>query len=145
MNNNLQVTSLEDVQKSFIKVVPLPGWDEKPFVCKLKRVGILGLAQEGKIPNTLMSLAMDMFQKKVNPEEADLNDMIAIFEVMAQESLVEPSYEDLKKAGIKLTDQQLMELFAYSQQGVAALKKFHNKPKGPKYNSNKSKHQGKTK
>ncbi|WFD12014.1 hypothetical protein [Tepidibacter hydrothermalis] len=144
MNNNLQVTSMEDIKNSFMKVIELPGWDEKPFICKVKRVGILGLAQEGKIPNTLMSLATDMFNKKVDPESTDLNDMIAIFDVMAQETLVEPNYEDLKNASIKLTDQQLMELFSFSQQGVNGLKNFHHKSKDTDNNPNKSDVGGKT-
>ena len=47
-----------------------------------------------------------------------------VLDIIASETLVEPTYEDIKNVGLELTDEQMMFLFNYSQQGVKALESF---------------------
>ena len=46
--------------------------------------------------------------------------------VIAEASLVNPTYKQIKGLGIDLTDNQLMGLLMYSQGGLKALENFRN-------------------
>ena len=46
---------------------------------------------------------------------------------MCEASFVEPTYKELKAAGVELTDEQYMFIFGYSQNGVADLESFRSK------------------
>lgn len=126
-----KVTSIEDL-KAYAQgaIVPLPPFAEgQPFVARLKRPALLGLVKEGKIPNQLLSSASTLFEGGVQGalNIADENAMRNIFEVMdaiCEASFVEPTYKELKDNGIALTDEQLMFVFAYSQNGVRQLDSF---------------------
>ena len=55
--------------------------------------------------------------------------MLEILEIMAEAALVEPTYDDIKNAGLELADDQLTAIFNYTQDGVAALNLFRRKYK----------------
>ena len=125
-----KVTTLTEL-KSYAKgaIVELPSFaDGQPFVARLKRPSMLGMVKQGKIPNTLLVKANELFVQGgagVDPEEENMMDeMMGVLELMAQETFVEPTYEDIKKSGVELTDEQLMFVFNYAQQGVKALESF---------------------
>ena len=88
----------------------------------------MGLVKSGKIPNNLLVKTNELFiQDGAGFDTEDNNmmkDLCDVLETIAGETLVEPSYDDLKAAGVELTDEQLMALFSYSQRGVAALESF---------------------
>lgn len=120
-NEKLVVTNINDIRKD--TEVKLPGWDEKPFICRLRRPALLALAKSGKIPNPLMTCANELFTKGT-AEKASLSEMHDLLRIVAGAALVEPTLDDLDNAGIELTDQQLMTIFNYSQIGVNALARF---------------------
>ena len=47
-------------------------------------------------------------------------------------------YDDLKEAGVKLTDEQMMFVFNYTQNGVEALESFREEREDNKLDSNES-------
>ena len=53
-----------------------------------------------------------------------LKDIFDVCVVIAKAALVEPTYEDIKNAGMELSDNQLMAIFSYTQTGVKALDSF---------------------
>ena len=57
-------------------------------------------------------------------------DVLGVLDVLAEACFAEPSYEDIRKAGIELTDEQMMAVFNYCQRGVKALEPFREQPKG---------------
>lgn len=91
----------------------------------------MNLVMRGKIPNPLLACVNDMFLNDgKNLDEADedaLKNLYSVLEIVAEESLVEPTKEQLEELGLELTDQQLMYLFNYSQQGVEMLENFRKK------------------
>lgn len=108
--------------------VELPGFvEEKPIVVKLRRPSMLLLAQEGVIPNPLLSAASELFRSGKTGEKAGIKDMGEIFRVIARAALVSPSYDELEEAGLTLTDSQLLYIYNYSQTGVDALRRFREK------------------
>ena len=98
---------------------------------------MMQLISSGKIPNTLLSSAMDMFNgktgekmQKASDNIGDLKELVGMMNVIAEASLVRPSYKEIKSLGIDLTDNQLMGLLMYSQGGIKALENFRNQQAG---------------
>lgn len=124
-----QVTSLEQLkQYANGNIVRLPDFAEgQPFVAKLKRPSILGMAKQGKIPNSLLVKTNELFVQSGSLDTEENSMMQEIYDVInliASETFVEPTYEEIKSTGIELTDEQMMFIFNYSQQGVKALESF---------------------
>ena len=126
----LQVTSIDEL-KSYANgtVVELPSFSEgQPFVARLKRPSLLGMVKQGKIPNTLLVRANELFVQAGAgfdvEEENMMEQMFDVLDLMAGETFVEPTYKEIKEAGIQLTDEQLMFIYNYAQQGVRALESF---------------------
>ena len=126
----LQITGIDEL-KSYANgtVVELPSFSEgQPFVARLKRPSLLGMVKQGKIPNTLLVRANELFVQTGAgfdvEEENMMEQMFDVLDLMAGETFVEPTYKEIKEAGIQLTDEQLMFIFNYAQQGVRALESF---------------------
>uniref|UniRef100_A0AAU8AZJ0 Tail assembly chaperone n=1 Tax=Dulem virus 36 TaxID=3145754 RepID=A0AAU8AZJ0_9CAUD len=129
MKKNMEVTSLSKLKEyASGQIVELPAFAEgQPFYARLKRPSMIGLAMKGKIPNALLGKANELFSGDQTVDTADentLNQLGEILELFANEVFVEPTYQDMKDAGIELTDEQYMFIFNYSQLGVRALENF---------------------
>lgn len=124
-----QVTSLEQLkQYANGNIVRLPDFaDGQPFVAKLKRPSILGMAKQGKIPNSLLVKTNELFVQSGSldtEENSMMQEIYDVIDLIASETFVEPTYDEIKSTGIELTDEQMMFIFNYSQQGVKALESF---------------------
>lgn len=129
MDKQLNVTSLEELAEYRSgTVVELPPFGPgQPFVARLRRPSMMALAKAGKIPNTLLDAANNLFFGANNQKKYDQNSLKQIFDVidvLCEASFVEPKYSDLKSMGIELSDDQYMFLFNFTQQGVNALRPF---------------------
>lgn len=133
MENN--ITSIEQL-KSYTQgsVIELPSFGEgQPFFARLVRPSLLNMVKCGKIPNSLLNSASLLFEKGParmietgNKEDDDeiMEKMFGIIDVICEASFVEPKYSDIKQAGIELTDDQMLFVFNYAQNGVKALESF---------------------
>lgn len=124
-----QVTSLEELkQYANGNIVRLPDFAEgQPFFAKLKRPSILGMAKQGKIPNSLLVKTNELFVQSGSldtEENSMMQEIYDVIDLIASETFVEPTYDEIKSTGIELTDEQMMFIFNYSQQGVKALESF---------------------
>lgn len=124
-----QVTSLEQLkQYANGNIVRLPDFAEgQPFVARLKRPSILGMAKQGKIPNSLLVKTNELFVQSGSldtEENSMMQEIYDVIDLIANETFVEPTYDEIKSTGIELTDEQMMFIFNYSQQGVKALESF---------------------
>lgn len=124
-----QVTSLEQLkQYANGNIVRLPDFAEgQPFIAKLKRPSILGMAKQGKIPNSLLVKTNELFVQSGSldtEENSMMQEIYDVIDLIADETFVEPTYKEIKSTGIELTDEQMMFIFSYSQQGVKALESF---------------------
>lgn len=126
----LKVTTIEELKACACgEIVQLPSFIEKiPFYAKVKRPSLLGLVKMGKIPNTLLTKTNELFVQNGAGFDTDDKNMMAelcdVLNLIAEETLIEPSMHELKQNGIELTDEQLMALFNYSQKGISALESF---------------------
>ena len=111
------------------RVVRLPDFaEDMPFVARVRRPSLLALAKFGRIPNDLLKTAGSLFVSDGNALDSDDPDMLSkvssLLTEVAKASLIEPTLEDITNAGLELTDEQLMAIFNYSQNGIEALKPF---------------------
>ena len=99
-------------------------------MARIKRPSMLALAKANKIPNSLLLTAHNLFAgagvDKKKPEA--LKDVFSVLDVICEACFVEPTYQELREAGVELTDEQYMFLFNYTQRGVRALDNFRPKP-----------------
>lgn len=128
----MAVTSIEELQKYASGMeVELPGFVEGvPFIAKLRRPSMLTLCKSGKIPNSLLTSASELFtgsNRETLKHEDGMQQMFGVLEIVCEASFVEPTYQALKDAGIELTDEQVLAVFNYSQTGIKALEPFRTK------------------
>ena len=132
-NQNLQITSIEQLRNYGAgQIVELPAFgDGQPFVARLRRPSMMSLAKKGQIPNELLNSANSLFEKgpqglmqKGKFDDDTMSKLFDIIDVICSASFVEPTYQQLKDAGIELTDDQYMFIFNYTQNGVQALDSF---------------------
>lgn len=124
----MDITSLESLQEyGRGAIVQLPPFAEnQPFVARLRRPSMMALAKSGKIPNALLSTANSLFIKG-SVDAADdsvMKDVLSVVDVLCAAAFVEPTYEQLQKVGVELTDEQYMFIFNYTQKGIKALQPF---------------------
>ena len=126
----MNITTLADLESYAAgTIVRFPDFAEgQPFVARVRRPSMLVLAKQGKIPNTLLTAAGELFSKGGAGMDADnenmLSDVYGICEVIARASLVQPTYDEIQQAGMELSDDQIMAIFNYTQNGVKALESF---------------------
>lgn len=124
------ITSVHDLQSYAAgTVVRFPDFAEgQPFVARVKRPSMLVLAKCGKIPNTLMTAAGELFAKGGGGIDADndrmLSDMYDIMHIICESALIQPTLAEIEGVGLTLSDDQMMAIFNYTQAGVQALQSF---------------------
>lgn len=122
------ITTISDIRRyTSGSVVRLPDFaDGAPFIAKLKRPSLMTLIKTGQIPNSLLSQATKLFQQGAQSLGKDntIADMYGIIEKVCEAALVAPSYREIKNEDLELTDEQMMAIFSYTQQGVSALERF---------------------
>lgn len=127
-NNQLKPTSIEQLRNyAQGTLVELPPFAEgQPFIARMRRPSLLVLIKSGKIPNALVSQASSLFVNGSSAvdSDTDMKDLMDIIEVIAESALIEPSLNDIKSAGMELSDDQLTAIFSYTQSGVRALQQF---------------------
>lgn len=127
--NEYTITPLEkliEYQKG--QIIRLPDFAEgMPFYARLRRPSLLALTKSGKIPNSLLTTATNLFNGKgANNDDTEdvLPKMFDVLDTLCEAAFVEPTFEGMKKAGVELTDDQIIAVFNYTQQGVKALEPF---------------------
>ena len=131
----MKITSLEQLQAiKQTEIVELPSFEDgTPFIVEIKKPNMMNLLTSGKIPNTLLSVATEVFNGKTgqimgkaSEDIKTLKELAGMMEVLAEASLVKPAYKEIKKANVELTENQLMAILMYSQGGVKSLENFRN-------------------
>ena len=131
-----KVISIDDLKKlAEGELVELPSFNEGGSFCvRLRRPSLIQMVKAGRIPNALLEDANTLFaggangvaKKGVSENDVDtLARMCDLLEIVCEAAFVEPTYKQIKEAGIELTDAQLLAVFAYTQNGVESLKSFH--------------------
>lgn len=128
----LQATSIAEIKRQAGgEFVELPGFIEgEHFIVKLRRPSLLAMVRQGRIPNTLLNEATELFSNGTSTvgrnNENSLKEMMDVIEIICEASLIQPTWKELKDNDIELTDEQLMAMFSYSQRGIKGVEQFRN-------------------
>ena len=131
MQGVTSISQLNEYAKG--QLVELPSFGAgQPFFARLRRPSMLALAKSGKIPNSLLATANRMFDSSLDTKNENmLKDFYMVIETILEAAFVEPTYQEIKDAGVQLSDDQLIFVFNYTQQGVRALEQFRSNGKNP--------------
>lgn len=129
--SDMNITSIKDLQAyANGEVVELPAFSEsQPFRARIKRPSMMAMVKGGRIPNSLMKAANQLFTSDTdelfdpNNNQA-LSQMFDLMDIMCDAAFIEPTFSQIKEAGVELTDDQYMFIFNYCQNGVKALESF---------------------
>lgn len=124
MQEVTSISQLNEYAKG--QLVELPSFGEgQPFFARLRRPSMLALAKSGKIPNSLLATANRMFDSNLDTKNENmLKDFYTVIETILEAAFVEPTYQEIKDAGVQLSDDQMIFVFNYTQQGVRVLDQF---------------------
>lgn len=134
---SLTVTTIDELKAiAQGKVIELPGWeDDKPFYARLQRPSLQIMVANGEIPNSLLGAATKVFYgTSKGDKDINMSEMVKVQMSIVKASLVEPTVEDLEGIGLKLTDEQMLAIFQYSQMGLKGLEQFRAELSNPKNN-----------
>jgi hypothetical protein len=123
-----RVTSIETFKiASQGQLVEIPGYVEgETLTVRLRKPNMLTLIKSGRIPNSLLSSATELFEgaKKGTAAPQDLSAVCDMMTAFCEVCLVAPTFKELSDAGVELTQQQMEFIFNYSQGGVKKLTPF---------------------
>lgn len=144
-NQTKSPTSISDLMNASVALIELPPFSpDTEFVARVRRPSLMTMVSQGKIPNALLKAAESLFmgKSKKDSESIDIKSTYEVMDLICEAALVEPSYQELKEAGIDMTDAQRIFLFNYSQGGIESLYKFRPKHKNPRDHRNGEQVQG---
>lgn len=121
---------IEELRAKAIKDLEVPGFEEgETLIFKVKKASLMGLVTQGKVPNHLLGVAMEMMgqkrDKKAKKEEKseaeELKEAAQLVELYCRLCMVEPTYEEMEDI---LTDEQYQAIFDFGINGVTKLADF---------------------
>lgn len=135
-------TTLSELEKyAGGAVVQLPDFaDGMPLYVRMRRPSMLDMIAAGKIPNPLVDVAMKLFVrggKGVPTDDAgQIKNLIELFHLFCEVCFVEPTYQQIKEAGLELNDEQLVSVSNFVQGGTKALERFRRQSESNKRHLN---------
>ena len=116
-----KIISAESFMKKATRVIDIPGFEPgEVFSVRVKNVGVLSMIIGGKLPNSLLLMATELFPdtnssdslqqstNKLLDDPETLKTMSQMMRAVAKEALVEPRYEDISEG---ITDEQIQSIF----------------------------------
>lgn len=116
-----KIISADSFMKKATRVIEIPGFEPgEVFSVRVKNVGVFSMIVGGKLPNSLLKMATQLFpdtksadslqkstDKLLDDPEA-LKEMSKMMRAVAREALVEPKYDDIAEG---ITDEQVQSIF----------------------------------
>ena len=105
------------------------GWNEgEALRVKMRRPALVNMAADGKIPNPLLKTVNVLLNGAAEAIAAvDVAESSRAVRHIAQAALVEPKLEELEAAGVQLTDEQYMEIYAWVLGGLDGIDRFRGR------------------
>lgn len=126
MENELRAIDIQELkEKAKSQIVKLPGFSgEKDCIhVEMKRVSLLSLATAGGVPNELLGAVNSLYMHGIKAQTS-IEETAKVFKIIAKAALANPTYAELEKEGIELTDEQLLHIYLYAISGVRAFTNF---------------------
>lgn len=124
-DKKVKVISIDELKKIHTQVIEISDFAGDGVIpIEVRRPSILTLATSGGIPNELIQDVNDLFFGKKQEKDIELSKLKEIYDGIVKATLVSPTFDELKKEGIELTEVQIGEIYRYVVGGVKELKSF---------------------
>ena len=98
-------------------------------MARLKRASLTGMIRAGKIPNPLIAAAQKLYEGlNKSRVSATFEETAKVMRLVVEEALAEPTMEQLKAAGLDLTEEQADQIYLYAIKGAKVLEAFRSQP-----------------
>ena len=129
-----KISNPRDMKDVAYPVIDISGWDDNKIRVRLRKVSLMAMVKEGKLPNELLSLVVDLSSGKIgdtldNMGAEQMKQFYDLLLIVAKESLVSPTYEEIIKEVESLPEQTLVDIWLYNLYGLRALENFRKRPK----------------
>ena len=124
--SELKVISAREFRKKATRIIEIDGFEPgEKIAVRIKPASLLNLMMGGKLPNNLLGTVNDLFEQTNKGRSMELfeqdgdkiKDIMEIIDLVCEQSLVEPTYEEIKDV---ITDTQKMQIMAEAQGNVNA-------------------------
>lgn len=124
--SELKVISAREFRKKATRIIEIDGFElGEKIAVRIKPASLLNLLMSGKLPNNLLGTVNDLFEQTnkgksmelFEQDENKIKDIMEIIDLVCEQSLVEPTYEEIKDV---ITDTQKMQIMAEAQGNVNA-------------------------
>lgn len=124
--SELKVISAREFRKKATRIIEIDGFEPgEKIVVRIKPASLLNLLMCGKLPNNLLGTVNDLFEQTnkgksmelFEQDENKIKDIMEIIDLVCEQSLVEPTFEEIKDV---ITDTQKMQIMAEAQGNVNA-------------------------
>ena len=124
--SELKVISAREFRKKATRIIEIDGFEPgEKIAVRIKPASLLNLMMSGKLPNNLLGTVNELFEQKDNTQamqlfeqdENKIKDIMEIIDLVCEQSLVEPTFEEIKDV---ITDTQKMQIMAEAQGNVTA-------------------------
>lgn len=119
----MQVTSFEEMKAiAQGEVVEFAGFiTGKPFKCRVRKISIEDFIMGDNVPNRLMGRVGEIFDTAVAIDEGEINkptkkqkqDIEDLEDSILKVIMIEPKFEEVEKAGLKLSSAQRAQILDY--------------------------------
>ncbi len=142
-----EILSIEKLREMANIVIDIPNFENNGTIkVRVQRPRLMAMASQGKIPNHLMSIAVQMVTGRKNASNKNNEDIIKdaslMLELYCKACLVEPSYEEFKDI---MTDDQADAIFSWAMGLNNKLDSFRKNKGNGSSNNNGETLQEKTK
>lgn len=124
--SELKVISAREFRKKATRIIEIDGFEPgEKIAVRIKPASLLNLMMSGKLPNNLLGTVNELFEQKDNTQamqlfeqdENKIKDIMEIIDLVCEQSLVEPTFEEIKDV---ITDVQKMQIMGEAQGNVTA-------------------------
>lgn len=129
MSKKTPITA-EAFKNKATRIIEIPGHDgDETIPIRIRPTSLVGMMTNGKLPNELLVVVMELFNKMESKSEsviaeeimkndkmlADLNDMMR---AVCNEVMLEPKFEEVEEY---MTDEQIQSVFNQAQGSVRSI------------------------
>ena len=124
--SELKVISAREFRRKATRIIEIDGFEPgEKIAVRIKPASLLNLMMSGKLPNNLLGTVNELFDQDIKSKPMQLfeqngdkiKDIMEIIDLVCEQSLVEPTYEEIKDV---ITDTQKMQIMAEAQGNVNA-------------------------
>lgn len=134
-----EILSIEQLRQMACPVIDIPNFDNTGTIkVRVQKPRLMAMAAQGKIPNYLMSIAMEIagLPSKDKPKELSNEEKMKqigeTMELYCRACLVEPTYDEFKDI---MTDEQMEAIFEWAIGDVKKMSTFRTNEENGASNS----------